>query len=255
MPLTTTDCIILRSQPYSETSKILRLLTQDHGVRSVIAKGALRPRSTFGGVLEPFARGRAAIYLSNNRDLHTLGSFDLTRTGQALGRDLVRFALASLLAELVLRTASEEADPALYGRFAAALDRIETTDPIILEPRGLAEAWALIAYLGFAPIVEHCVSCGRGLGAEEESYFDYAAGGTRCLECGGDRSGGRTRLLPAHARQALAQFIRGEVFIPERTAAHWALLSRFLAYHLSDAGPLNSLQFLNDAISAGMRRE
>lgn len=251
MPLITTECIVLRSQPYSETSKILRLLTPDHGVRSVIAKGALQPRSRFGGVLEPFARGRASIYLSNNRDLHTLGSFDLTRTGQALGRDLVRFAVASLLVELILRTASEAADPALFAHLSGALDRIETSDAEMLEPRGLAEAWSLIAYLGFAPIVDRCVSCERGLASDEDAHFDYAAGGTRCRDCGGAGAYARTRSLPAHARQALSHFIRGDEVRPERTAAHWALLSRFLTYHLGDGGPLHSLQFLGDAVPTG----
>lgn len=251
MPLITTECIILRSQPYSETSKILRLLTPDHGVRSVIAKGALRPRSRYGGVLEPFAVGRAEVYLNENRDLQTLGGFDLIRTGQALGRDLIRFGTASLLTELVLRTSSEEADPGLFTKLAGALERVETTSPDLLEPLGLAEAWSLIAYLGFAPIVDRCTACGIGLGVEEDAYFDYAAGGTRCSSCGGDSANTLTRALPAHARQMLVHFILGERVSLERTAAHWALLSRFLAYHLSEGGPLHSLQFLGEAVMVG----
>lgn len=251
MPLITTECIVLRSQPYSETSKILRLLTPDHGARSVIAKGALRPRSRYGGVLEPFAVGRAAIYLNESRDLHTLGGFDLSHTGQALGRDLIRFGTASLLTEIVLRTTSEEADPTLFKNLVAALERIKVTSSELLEPLGLAEAWTLIAYLGFAPIVDRCTSCGRGLEADDDTFFDYAAGGTRCRSCGGDSANTLTRALPAHARQMLTHFIAGEQIRLERTAAHWALLSRFLAYHLSEGGPLHSLQFLGEAVAVG----
>lgn len=252
MPLVTTECIILRSQAYSETSKMLRLLTPDHGLRSVIARGALRPRSRYGGVLEPFAVGRVTIYLSDNRDLHTISGFDLSRTGQALGRDLVRFGTASLLAELITRTANEEADPSLYYNFLNALDRIERAEPETLEPLGLAETWSLIAHLGFAPAIDSCTSCGRELGEGEDAYFDYAAGGTRCLDCGGDRASPLGRSLPTHARETLGHFIAGQVVEVDRTAAHWALLSRFLAYHLSDGGPLRALQFLGDAITAGL---
>lgn len=252
MPPTTTECIILRSQPYSETSKILRLLTPDHGVRSVMAKGALRPRSQFGGVLEPFARGRATIYLSSSRDLHTLTGFDLEKTGQALGRDLTGFAIASLLAEIILRTGSETPDPELYHLLKTALERIEAAGPDQVEPIGLAEVWALTAHLGFSPIIDSCTACGRELDQLEECCFDYAAGGTRCLDCG-QGGNGMTRTLPPHAREALFHFLMGEAIPIERTAAHWALLSRFLTFHLAEGGQLHSLQFLGDAIAADLR--
>lgn len=245
MPLITTEALVLQSYPYSETSKILRLLTHGHGVRSVIARGALRPRSQYSGVLEAFSVGTASIYLKEGRDLHTLGGFDLIRTGQALGRDLTRFGAAALVAELVLQTASEEADPALYEQVRRALERIETTPEAALESVGLAESWALLARLGYAPIVEYCIGCERSLAEDEECAFDYAAGGPYCRDCAGGRSG---RTLPAHARQALASFLRGEAVEVERTAAHWSLLSRFLAYHLADGGTLRSLTFLTETL-------
>jgi DNA repair protein RecO (recombination protein O) len=246
MPLISTEAIVLQSYPYSETSKILRLLTRSHGVRSVIARGALRPRSQYGGVLEPFSVGSASLYLKEGRDLHNLSGFDLIRTGQALGRDLIRFGAGSLVAELILRTASEEADPALYEQLRGALERIELAPQESLEAVALAEAWGLIARLGFAPIVDHCIGCDRALEAEEASSFDYAAGGSRCVDCAGGLIGTGGRTLPAHARHILASFVRGEAVGLDRTAAHWALLSRFLSYHLPDGGTIRSLQFLAD---------
>jgi DNA repair protein RecO (recombination protein O) len=247
MPLISTEAIVLQSYPYSETSKILRLLTHDFGVRSVIARGALRPRSQYGGVLEPFSIGTATIYLKEGRDLHTLSGFDLSRTGQALGRDLVRFGIASLVAELVLRTGSEEGDQALYDQVFGALGRIETASPEILEGVGLAEVWALIGRLGYAPIVDYCLGCERELEESEASTFDYPAGGTRCSACA-RAGGGSGRELPPAAREALAQFVRGRAVHLDRTGAHWALLARFLAYHLSDGGTIRSVHFLIDTL-------
>lgn len=244
MPLINTEAIVLQSYSYSETSKILRLLTHSYGVRSVIAKGALRPRSQYGGVLEPFSVGNATIYLKDGRDLQTLSGFDLIRTGQALGRDLVRFGVASLMAELVLRTGSEEADPALFEQLLGALTRAEAASPETLEAVGLAEAWAIIARLGFAPIVDQCIGCGRALEVDDASVFDYSAGGTRCPRCGGGVATVGGRDLPAPARQALAGLVRGEAVRLDRTAAHWALLARFLDYHLADGGSIRSIRFL-----------
>ena len=100
---------------------MLRLFTLEHGVRSVMAKGALRPKSRYGGVLEPFTEGTATFYLKEGRDLHTLSGFDLLRSRQALGRSLVGFAGASLLAEIVMRTGTEEAHPRAVPRAGGRL--------------------------------------------------------------------------------------------------------------------------------------
>ncbi|NIR44131.1 MAG: DNA repair protein RecO, partial [Gemmatimonadetes bacterium] len=97
MALVSTPATILKTYEYSETSKILRLLTRDHGLCSVIAKGARRPRSRFGGLLEPFSDGVATFYVKEGRELHTLSGFELRRERQALGRELVRYAGAGLL--------------------------------------------------------------------------------------------------------------------------------------------------------------
>jgi hypothetical protein len=77
VPIATTESIILKGFAYGDTSRILRLLTRQHGVQSVIAKGALRPRSRFGGVLDPFTEGLATFNLREGRDLHTLSGFEL----------------------------------------------------------------------------------------------------------------------------------------------------------------------------------
>lgn len=245
MPLISTEAIVLQTHAYSETSKILRLLTRTHGVRAAIAKGALRPRSRFGGLLEPFSVGVATLYLKNGRDLQTLGGFELARSGQALGRDLLRFGGASLLAEVVLRTSSEEADPGLFDHVQRALNRLERADPALVEATALAEAWTLVGRLGFAPTLDACLGCEATLEPTADAYFDYAAGGVRCATCAG---GGGGRELPAHARLSLVRLAAGETVPLERTAAHWALLSRFLAYHVLEGGHLRSLAFLAEAV-------
>lgn len=244
------DAIILQVFPYSETSKILRLLTRTHGVRSAIAKGALRPKSHFGGVLEPFAEGTATFYLREGRELQTLAAFELTRGHQALARNLVCFGAASLLAELLLRTASEEAHPELYDAFRAAIAELERAPDEAVEAVALAQCWQLVAHLGFAPALDECTACGRALGPEEDVSFDHAAGAVRCAGCTGG-AGSPGRPLPAFARRALAGFLRGETRpAPARTAAHWALLRRFLFQHVVEGHELRALDFLESALAA-----
>ena len=245
MALLTSDAIILQVFKYGDTSKILRLLTRRSGVQSVIAKGAANPKSKYGGVLEPFTEGVASYYARDNRDLHTLGSFELVRSRQALGSDLIRFGGASLIAELIMRSGVEEPDPHLYEVVSAALGRIAAADRAAVESVVLGETWALIAQLGFAPSLDSCITCDRPIGETEEVSFDYVAGGIRCAACAAGMPG---RVLPPQARSALLQLMRGEHIILERTGAHWRLLARYLTHHVVDGTSLKSLAFLEESL-------
>jgi DNA repair protein RecO (recombination protein O) len=244
MPIVTDAALILQVYPYSETSKILRLLTRGHGLRSAMARGALRPKSRYGGVLEPFTQGVATIFVKDNRELQTLSGFDLERSRQRLGDDLVRFASASLLAEVVLLAGAEVSEPALYDGVIAWLDRIETSDPTEVEGNAVTAAWTLVGALGFAPDLERCIRCGRDPAADEETRFDYTAGGVLCNAC----AGGAGVALPPHARFALATMGRGEVVELDRYTAYWTLLDRFLTYHVTEGRSLRSLAFLGEAL-------
>ena len=115
MAIVTTTCVVLQTFPYSDTSKILRLMTRDFGPKSAIARGALRPRSKFGGLIESFSDGIATLYLKENRDLHTLSDFELVADRRGLAADLARFAGASVLCELVMRMAPEQRDEPLFS--------------------------------------------------------------------------------------------------------------------------------------------
>src|SRR5690606_11895259 len=251
MPLIRVEAVILQSFAYSETSKILLLATRTHGARSAIARGALRPRSRFGGVLEPFTEGVATLYVKEGRDLHTLSSFDLTRTRQELGADLRRFGGASLIAELVIRAAREEADQALYDQIRGAFARIARASEERLDGVLLAETWALVGRLGFTPSIDGCAACGRPLAEDEDAFFDYDAGGVLCAQCA--RPGpvrGSGRVVPAAARRVLACLTQGNAVEIERPAAHWALLHRFITRHVADGATLRSLPFLVEALES-----
>ena len=248
--LVTTPVTILKTYDYSETSKILRCLTRDLGLRSVIAKGARRPRSRFGGLVEPFSDGIATFYLKDGRDLYTLSSFELTRERQALGHDLVRFGGAGLLTELALRFSSASEERRLFDRLRIGLDRLVAA-PGDAAALALREAWGMISALGFRPAVARCVSCSGESNDAEESRFDLEAGGLQCLRCiRRNPERGRGLDLPPEAGRelrALAAPARNGAppLGPLRTGRlQRAILREFVVLHLADDRPLNSLAFL-----------
>src|SRR5688572_33231659 len=109
MTLVVTDAIVLHVQDYLESSRIVRLATREHGVQSVLARGARRPRSKFGSSLDLFASGVAQFTLKPGRDLSNLPGFAVTGSRMGIAADRDRFAGASALADLAARFA--HADP------------------------------------------------------------------------------------------------------------------------------------------------
>lgn len=238
MPIVTTPGVVLQTHPYSDTSKILRLMTLDHGPLSAMARGALRPKSRFSGVLEPFAEGTATIYLKPNRDLHSLSDFGLARERQALGRDLRRYAGASVLCELVLRLAPAERDPHLYEVLTVGLDELLAAAPERVAGTSLAVIWQLVDALGFAPGVDDCNRCGTAL-VGEPATFDLREGALLCSGC--------LRAPPALSAtdvDALRNLTAGDVAGDPPSTALFVLLVDFIRHHAAEGIRLRSLDFL-----------
>lgn len=244
MPPVSTEAVILHTFPYGDTSRILRLLTPDLGLRSVIAKGARSPRSRYGGLLDPFTRGEAQFNLREGRDLLTLTGFSLSRSRQGIGRDLVAFTGASLLAEIAMRAGTEEPDPELFDIIDQALERLAHASD---DPTGdaLSAIWSLIGALGFQPEMRQCVRCGRTIGDDENSRFEVESGGVVCLSC---RPQGRT--LNGAFRREVEAMSRGQRISvePEQRRLHGALLEVFLPAHLSRDRGLRSLALFREQL-------
>ena len=243
MSLLATDAIVLHAFDYLESSRILRLVTRDGGVRSVLAKGMRRSSRRFGSALDLFAQGSAQLYAKPGRDLDTLGGFDVLRARPMLAEDMGRFAGASAIAELTLRFGRDAADSGLFDAVADALDALAVAPSDETLTETLASAWRIVAELGFAPAVDVCGECHAPLPSDATVLFSHAAGGALCQRCG--RLAPAGRVLPAEARDALRGFLAGDAGVPlgdAATRAHQRLLREFLAEHLTDGRPLRALE-------------
>src|SRR5689334_2364263 len=151
MTLLVTDAIVLHSFDYLESSRILRLLTREAGVRSVLARGARRSQRRFGAALDLYAEGSAELHIKAGRELDTLGGFDLARARPQLAAHLDRFNGAAAVAEMALRFAQAEADSDLFDAVSRALDEIGAAPGTSARDATLASAWRILAQLGVAP--------------------------------------------------------------------------------------------------------
>jgi len=187
-----TEAIVLRSIRYGEADRVLHLYSATRGRIGAIAKGARRPRSRFGGRLEPFFRLDLVLHegrgeLATVTSAHTVAAHpELRGSGPAL-------MAAARGCDAVLRLLdSAEANPAAYNllcRYLALLDGQEP--PSGVSPfacvdgatgRAVALAFRLKLALaaGFAPELGSCARCGEGDGLVG---FSGAAGGIVCAAC------------------------------------------------------------------------
>jgi DNA repair protein RecO (recombination protein O) len=250
VPPIDTPATILSTIAYGETSKVARLATRELGVVSVIAKGARRPKSRFGAALQALSDGTATIVLARQSDLHILAGFELTRLHLALSADIERFAIASVLGELMLRFAPHDRQIATYDFFRHSLDVVEGVGREAVPVLGLRSIWGLVKQLGFAPSLDACardgaVAAGR---AGEPVAFSPAHGGVLCPLCA---RGVETTRLTLRDLADLAVLIHGHDDLPalddRYLAAHRRLLDRYVRHHLGEGSPLPALAFWADA--------
>jgi DNA repair protein RecO (recombination protein O) len=241
MALLVTPAIVLHAFDYLESSRIVRLLTRDAGLRSAMAKGARRSQRRFGGGLDLFSQGSTVLHVKAGRDLDTLSGFEDARGRPALAADLERFTGAETIAEIALRFGREGADLDLFDVTTAALDAIAESAEQGAREATLAGAWQLMAALGFAPALADCAECGSALDQGDPALFSHSAGGALCSRCAPLTTGGRR--LPATARSAIGAWTGGQRLTELSDAdsrAHQRLLREFLGFHVHDGRPLRA---------------
>lgn len=248
-----TSAVVLHSFDYLESSRILKLVTREAGVRSVLARGARKSKKRFGAALDLYAEGTAELQTKPGRDLDTLSSFDVTRARPQLAADLARFSGASMIAELTLRFARDDADPALYQTIVATFDALAGAPGERARDVALAGAWRVLAELGIAPTVDLCAECHAAVENDAAAVFSHPAGGVLCSRCGHLARSGRT--LPAPARDALRDWLAGaehSIDDADTIRAHQRLLREFLREHLADDRPLRAFEvWERDLLSTG----
>ena len=179
-----TEAIVLRSIRYSEADRIVHLYSPDLGRLNAIAKGARKPKSRFGGRLEPFFRLRLVLYRGRG-DLATVTSAQTLEGYSSLRADGAALGASARACDAMLRLFdSGEANPPAYNLLCHFLELLDS-DPSRGADKGLALSFRLKLALaaGFSPELASCARCGE---ADQLVAFSGAAGGVVCASCQSD---------------------------------------------------------------------
>lgn len=169
MGLIETEGLILKNYGLSEADKIVVLLTQNQGLVRGVAKGAKRPKSKFGGALEPFSIVQIEYFQKEQSELVSIRRIELLKSffgAASEPRFLQKFAyLAELLSEFA---PPHDPNERLY-RMAKVCLETATEHPESLENIALYfELW-ILRLGGYLPNWNRCDECRRELETNEET--------------------------------------------------------------------------------------
>lgn len=121
-----TRAIVLHRFPYSDSSWIVKALTEETGTVSFIVKGGKRKDSPFRGALDPLALCEIVYRENPNTELQFLKEASVINWHAHLREDLLALAKAQVMAEIVLRYAP--AGVPLEGEFSLLEEALAALD-------------------------------------------------------------------------------------------------------------------------------
>jgi len=238
-----TEAVVLRSLDYGETSQIVTLLTREKGKLGVMAKGARRPKSSFGATLQPMAYTQVVFYHKPTRDLQILSESSHVESFHQLRRDLESITIGLRIVELVDALVEEESpQPEVFGMVVRALRRLNRTE------HRAANLWPYVQLrmaevLGIAPAIERA----NVEAVEEEGLLSRANGGVYPADAAPEApqraSRAALRAYAVFAQADLDTVMRMELRPPVRREVE-TLIRDFLRYHVEEAYPDRSQEVI-----------
>lgn len=169
--------IIINDTNYSESSKILNIITREHGIIGAISKGCRNYKSKLSSVSGKLTYGY--FYLNYKEDgLSTLTEVDVLNSFKSIKTDLKKIGYAMYLIDLAKQIINQNQNEEVFDILESSLLKIEKDfDPNIIT--NIAEI-KYLTFLGVEPVLDKCALCGS---TKEIVTVNSDAGGNVCNSC------------------------------------------------------------------------
>jgi len=232
-----TEAVVLRSVDYGETSQIVTLFTREKGKLGVMAKGARRPKSSFGATLQPMAYTQVVFYFKPTRTLQTLSESSHVESFHRLREELTRITVGLRIVELVdALLEDEDPQPEVFALLVRCLHRLNAAEARVTNLWPYVQLH-LARVLGVAPAVQReRVEAVTG----EEGVLSLADGGVYPADAAPEKprraSREALRAYATCARADLDTVTRLDMSLSTQREVE-ALVRDFLRYQFGDAYP------------------
>jgi|GEM_PF-1097934 len=177
-----TEAIILKTQNFSETSRIVSAFTKQFGRMKFMAKGARKPKSKFGASFQPGGVTQLVFYRSRHSELHTVSESDVVWDPSPLAEGGLSNQTAVALELGYKITAIESPNLAFYRNLSGFLSSLEAEGRTDSHLKLLSFFLSALNNLGYAPKLDACVNCRRELKSGAQ-IFSITEGGVLCPRC------------------------------------------------------------------------
>lgn len=169
--------IVLSETNYSESSKILNVLTKEFGIIGVISKGCRKMKSPLRSVSNKLSYG--IFNLSYKKEgLSTLISVDVLNSFNKIKMDITKISYASFLLELTEQVYKQNPHSDIFALFISALTKInEGMDTVVIT--NIIEL-KYLDYLGVGLMLDGCSVCGN---SDDIITISSKYGGYLCKNC------------------------------------------------------------------------
>lgn len=169
--------IVIRTNDYGETNKVVTLFTRELGKIGAMARGAKKPKSRLSSVSQLFTYGQFLI--QKGTGLGTLQQGEMISSFRLLREDIVATAHAAYIVELTDKlTEDHKPNPYLFELLYQTLYFMN--EGIDLDVLTFIYEIKMLKVAGIAPQIDHCISCGE---AEQVVAFSIKEGGLLCSKC------------------------------------------------------------------------
>ena len=169
--------LVLNETNYSDSSKILNVLTSEYGLIGIISKGCRSLKSKLRGASRKLVYGTFHFYYKEN-GLSTLISIDVISDYPKTIMDLEKVVYASYMLDLTRQVVKQSKDSNILTLLVSGLEKLENG----LNPAVITNILELkyLDFLGVSPIVTGCAVCGSTTNIVSLSP---TSGGFICKDC------------------------------------------------------------------------
>ncbi|MBF2097297.1 MAG: DNA repair protein RecO [Gloeomargaritaceae cyanobacterium C42_A2020_066] len=166
--------LVLHWRPLGEADRLLTVLTQERGLRRLVAPSARKTQSPLAGRTDLFVLN--TLQVRPGRSLDRILQADTLGTFPGLIQDLARLSAAQYLGELALWQALEDQDQTeLLHLFLSQLRQLERVPVSQTLPVLVDSVVSLLRAAGLVPQVESC--CLRGISLDRLDWTNCGPAG------------------------------------------------------------------------------
>lgn len=179
--IVSTEGIILKIFPYSNTSIICNVFTKEYGKLTLISKGVRKAKNPQLSILQPFHLLELTFYYNKNRSMHILKEADIINDYIHIRCNFSSILFGTTINNIINKIFEEDFPNKIIFRLCKKSLKLLDSDIKKNKVIFLFFLYHLSKQLGFMPSYKSCNTCGKKF--TNDVIFSSSANSLICEQC------------------------------------------------------------------------